>query len=140
MNEDQVCTSGNNWAGASVASWFRLDGISVDRVPQYGIQFLVLRPAHRLRRQLTGIDMAEFEQGYCTGCGYKVRRWGHRPYCWRKVTMMVDVDTRGPLIQKLLVEMLKHWRIRSLFLCKKKHMYYWPLDIESTVTDEQVQP
>jgi hypothetical protein len=34
--------------------------------------------------------MAEFENGHCTGCGVRVRRWGHRPYCWRKVSMALD--------------------------------------------------
>lgn len=70
--------------------------------------------------------MAEFENGYCTGCGYKVLRWGHRPYCWRKVTMMMDIDSTSLRVQKLLIEMNKHWRLRSFFLCRKKHMYYFP--------------
>jgi predicted amidophosphoribosyltransferase len=68
--------------------------------------------------------MAEFENGYCTGCGYKVRRWGHRPFCWRRVTMMLDVDPSHKFRQRLLKEMNRHWRIRSLFLAKKRHMYF----------------
>ena len=71
--------------------------------------------------------MAEFEQGYCTGCGYKVRRlWGHRPFCWRKVTMMLDVDATHKRRQRLLKEMNQHWRIRSFFLGRRCHMYYQP--------------
>lgn len=70
--------------------------------------------------------MAEFERGYCTGCGYLVGRWGHRPYCWRKVTMMMDIDSTSRHVQRLLTEMNKHWRIRSIFLCRKKHLYYFP--------------
>jgi hypothetical protein len=68
--------------------------------------------------------MAEFENGYCTGCGYKARRWGHRPYCWRKATMMLDVPATTERVQKCLREMRKHWRLRSLFLSKPQHMYY----------------
>jgi len=74
--------------------------------------------------------MAEFEYGYCTGCGVKVRRWGHRPYCWRKVTMLLDIYPSHELRHRLLLEMMKHWRIRSLFLVTKQHMYYQPGYVE----------
>lgn len=71
--------------------------------------------------------MAEFENGYCTGCGYKVKRWGHRPYCWRMVCHYVaQVDTNGERIERCLQQMGKHHRFLSLFLAKKKHMYYYP--------------
>lgn len=73
--------------------------------------------------------MAEFERGYCTGCGIKARRWGHRPYCWRKVTMMLDIEPSHEVKRKLLNEMVKHWRIRSFFLARKEHMYYQPGDL-----------
>ena len=56
--------------------------------------------------------MAEFEQGYCTGCGYKVRRWGHRPYCWRKITMMLDVDATSSHARQSLIA--THQLIRLL--------------------------
>ncbi len=72
--------------------------------------------------------MAEFENGYCTGCGVKVRRWGHRPYCWRQVTMMLGIDPNHKVIGKCIRQMNKHWRIRSRFLCKQKHVYYSPDD------------
>lgn len=68
--------------------------------------------------------MAEFENGYCTGCGIRARRWGHRPYCWRKATMMLNVPATKPVIAKLLKEMRKHWRVRSLLLSKRRHMYH----------------
>lgn len=75
--------------------------------------------------------MAEFENGYCTGCGVRARRWGHRPYCWRQVTMMMAVGeschATKPRIARCMKQMRKHWRIRSLFLVRKKHMYY-PID------------
>jgi hypothetical protein len=68
--------------------------------------------------------MAEFESGYCTGCGVKARRWGHRPYCWRKVSMMLGMFASRHPIDMCRREMHKHWRIRSIFLVNKKHMYY----------------
>lgn len=68
--------------------------------------------------------MAEYENGYCTGCGYKSTLWGHRPYCWRKTTMMLNVHPTQAQIQACLWQMERHWRIRSLLLCKREHMYY----------------
>lgn len=68
--------------------------------------------------------MAEFEGGYCTGCGIKARRWGHRPYCWRRTTMMLGVYATKEQKERCLREMYKHWRIRSLFLVRAKHMYH----------------
>ena len=67
--------------------------------------------------------MAEHENGHCTGCGYHYRR-GHRPYCWRKVTMMVGADASMKNVRRCLVEMEKHHRIISLFLKKNEHVYY----------------
>jgi hypothetical protein len=84
--------------------------------------------------------MAEFENGHCTGCGVRVRRWGHRPYCWRKVSMALDFYPTKKQIQWCLHMMSQHWRIRSLFLVRKKHMYY-PIgfragDIKAAVSRE----
>lgn len=82
--------------------------------------------------------MAEFERGYCTGCGYPAGRGGllgwllrgkHRPYCWRKVTMMLNVHAVYETKRKLLDEMQKHWRMRSFFLARKEHMYHQPGDL-----------
>lgn len=78
--------------------------------------------------------MAEFECGYCTGCGFPLRRpfWrklfrvNHRPYCWRKVTMMLGIDATDEVKRLCLNEMQKHWRIRSFFVGRKEHMYYQP--------------
>lgn len=68
--------------------------------------------------------MAEYENGHCTGCGVRVRRWGHRPYCWRKVSMGLSIYPTKKHIEWCLRQMAGQWRIRSLFLVRKKHMYY----------------
>lgn len=68
--------------------------------------------------------MAEFENGYCTGCGVKVLKWGHRPYCWRLVAAISWADPTHEFKQRCLRQMEKHWRIRQLFLVKRKHMYW----------------
>lgn len=71
--------------------------------------------------------MAEFESGYCTGCGVKARVWGHRPYCWRDIGNMSGAGKRymnEQRIQSCLRKMHRFWRIRSIFLVKKEHMYF----------------
>lgn len=68
--------------------------------------------------------MAEFEKGYCTGCGVYVAWWGHRPFCWRYMEAKYSLTGTCLTRKKLLKEMHAHWRIRALFLVKKKHMYY----------------
>ncbi len=76
--------------------------------------------------------MAEFENGYCTGCGYKVRRWGHRPYCWRVVChQLAHLDpTISTVVKRCLHKMKQHHRFVSLFLAREKHMYYTVESIE----------
>lgn len=71
--------------------------------------------------------MAEFECGYCTGCGVRVRRWGHRPYCWREVMYSCGLSSISHERRRhLLAKMSRFWRFRSLFLVRKQHMYYQP--------------
>jgi len=71
--------------------------------------------------------MAEFENGYCTGCGVEVRRWGHRPFCWRVMTMKHNLEPTKERIETFQREMIKRWPIRARFLVHPEHMYYWPI-------------
>ena len=77
--------------------------------------------------------MAEREKGYCTGCGYKS---GHRPYCWRVVTMSMGIDATHKRIRKCLKEMGKHHRFISRFLAKQEHMYYTIESIDNGVAEQ----
>jgi len=78
--------------------------------------------------------MAEFENGYCTGCGAKPnRKWlkwmprhGHRPFCWRYMCMKYNLEPTDSRVTELILLMRKHWRILSRFLCKQEHVYYYP--------------
>ena len=81
--------------------------------------------------------MAEFEKGHCTGCGYLSRKWGHRPYCWRVVTCLVDADTNLKNVRRCLIEMNKHHRILSLFLSKKEHTYYTVESIDRALSEHK---
>lgn len=83
--------------------------------------------------------MAEFEEGYCTGCGVKVKKWGHRPYCWRLVTMMLDIEPSVQVINRCIDEMKKNWKIRKHFLCDPQHIYYRERIIEELMSNKQIE-
>jgi len=75
--------------------------------------------------------MAEFENNYCTGCGYKVKKWGHRPYCWRVAGCLNPTYYPSrDIIKRCIKLMNKHHKIISIFLAKKKHIYYTIESIE----------
>ena len=80
--------------------------------------------------------MAEFENGYCTGCGYKVKLWGHRPFCWRVMTMKFDLEVTKEQVTTFQREMVKYHRFRSRFLAHPEHMYYWPIGNLNVLTNQ----
>ena len=81
--------------------------------------------------------MAEFENNHCTGCGYH-KRWGHRPFCWRKINQAAGVYLGSKNIRKCLKEAAKHHRFLSLFLSKKRHVYYTVASIDNGVKERAI--
>ena len=80
--------------------------------------------------------MAEFENGYCTGCGYKAKIYGHRPYCWRVAGFLNGKYPDYKIIKRCIVLMNKHHRIISLFLSKNEHIYYTLESIENGIKED----
>lgn len=68
--------------------------------------------------------MAEFENGYCTGCGMKTRHFGHRAYCWRVVECITGTPLTYDQRQIALRLMNEKTTIAQFLLRKLSAMYY----------------